>query len=98
MAIPNAAPRSGYVELERITDADGVCAILSKRVSGPPIVTIGLFKLFMRDGIEEKSTFFSHKQAEAVRRVLAIAEPRAKELELEAQTEYENRGRPGNRR
>lgn len=80
---------SGYREIERIQDADGVLAILSLRTTGVPLVSIALFKTFVRDGIEEKTSFFSPKHAPAIKRVVDIAAVRARELEDKFQAEYE---------
>jgi hypothetical protein len=90
--------RSGYEEIDVVRDPDGVIAIISRRVAGPPICTIGIFKVFLRDGIEEKSSFFGHKQIPAVARVLEIAAVRARELEDAAMTDYNLRPAAANGR
>lgn len=69
--------RSGYEELDRITDPDGVVAIISGRVNGPPSVSIGLFKLFERDGEQAKTGFLNINQIAAAHRVLDLAGERA---------------------
>jgi hypothetical protein len=72
--------RSGYEELDRIVDPDGVVAIISGRVNGPPSVSIGLFKLFERDGEQAKTGFLNINQVDAAHRVLDLAGARAKVL------------------
>lgn len=90
--------RSGYLEVDEVRDPDGIIGIISRRVAGPPIHTIGIFKIFERDGTEEKSSFWNHKQAEAVQRVLAIIVAKARELEATAMADYNASGRgPGRR-
>lgn len=72
---------SGYREIARIEDPDGILAIISSRVNGPPLVTIGLYKQFDRDGETTKTSFWGLKQLAAVRRVIDIAATRAQEEE-----------------
>lgn len=67
------------------------------RVGGPPICSIAIFKTFNRDGVEEKTAFFSHKLIDSVVRVLQIAGPRARELEDQHQRDYESSRRGGGR-
>lgn len=85
-------PRSGYLEVDQVRDPDGIIGIISKRVAGPPIHTIGIFKIFDRDGVEEKSSFWNHKQLPAVTRVLGIIVAKAAELEAKAMAEYNKNG------
>lgn len=83
--------RSGYRELDRIEDPEGIIAIISMRVNGPPLVTIGIFKTFDRDGEPQKTSFWGLKQVSAVRRVLDIAVERAQKEEDRCREEYEAR-------
>jgi len=83
--------RSGYRELDRIEDPDGIIGIISMRVNGPPLVTIGIFKVFERDGEAQKTSFWGLKQVAAVRRVLDIAVERAQKEEDRCREEYEVR-------
>ena len=84
-------PRSGYQEVDWIRDPDGILVIISRRLGGPPIHSVSVFKVFMRDGVSEKSTFWSPNLYEAVLRALSIAIPRARELEATAMAEYGSR-------
>lgn len=86
-------PRSGYIEIARIKDPDGIMAIISSRVNGPPLVTIGIYKVFDRDGEEQKTSFWGIRQTPAVLRVVALAETRAREEEDKLRQEYEAKGR-----
>jgi hypothetical protein len=72
--------RSGYEELDRIKDPEGVVAIISGRLNGPPSVSIGLFKIFERDGEQAKTGFLNINQIDAAHRVLDLACERAKVL------------------
>lgn len=77
--------RNGYKEIELVQDPDGILGIISQRVSGPPLFTVAIFKVFERDGEMQKSIFFNViKQANAVRRVLLICEQKAVDLECAA--------------
>lgn len=83
--------RSGYREVARIEDPDGIMAIISARVNGPPLVTIGLYKTFERDGEQVKTAFWTLKQAPAVLRVVGIAVERARQEEDKLRAEHEAR-------
>lgn len=81
--------RTGYVEVARIKDPDGILAIVSARVNGPPLVTIAIYKVFERDGVEQKTSFWTVKQTDAVLRVVGIAQQRAREEEDRLRKAYE---------
>lgn len=69
-------------------DPDGVVAVISRRVNGPPVHTIAMFKWYLADGEEKRSVFWSvTKQGPAALRVIQIAIVRAKELETKAYTD-----------
>src|SRR5277367_890487 len=95
---PQQPPRSGYIEVEHVRDADGVLGIISRRVNGVPIHSIAIYKEFDRDGVTEKSVFWSVRQSEAVNRVLSIIVPRARDLEAKAIVEHETQRVSGVRR
>lgn len=78
----NNGIRNGYEDIEEITDPDGVIGLISRRRSNGAL-TIGLFKVYERDGVNEKTNFFGSRHLAAVRRVLAIAEVRLAKLEAE---------------
>ena len=78
----NNGIRNGYEDIEEIADPDGVIGLISRRRSNGAL-TIGLFKVFQRDGVNEKTNFFNLRHLAAVRRVLAIAEVRLAKLEAE---------------
>lgn len=86
------AVRTGYQEFRRIEDPDGILAIISYRVSGPPLVTIAIYKVFPRDGQVTKTSFWSVRQLEAVKRVVGIAGELAQAEEDRQRTEYEANG------
>jgi hypothetical protein len=82
--------RSGYQVVVHIRDVDGILGVISMRVSGAPIHTVAIFKIFVRDGEEEKSVFWSAtKQGAAARRVLDLCLVRAAELEKVAMDKYD---------
>lgn len=98
-AAPTTPPRSGYIDIEHIKDVDGILGIISKRVNGAPIHSVAIFKTFKgqgfaRDGVEDKSNFWSWDQADSVQRVLAIVVPRARELEEAAMAEHTRQHKP----
>jgi len=72
--------KTGYEDIEEITDPDGVVGVISRRRSNGAL-SIALFKTFDRDGVTEKSNFLSARHFAAVRRVLDIAEVRIARLE-----------------
>jgi hypothetical protein len=76
----NNGIRNGYEDIEEIVDPDGVVGLISRRRSNGAL-TIGLFKIFERDGVKEKTNFFSSRHIAAVRRILVIAEARMTKLE-----------------
>lgn len=77
--------RSGYEEVDRIVDPDGIVAIISSRLSGPPMFTIGIFKQFTRDGdASQKTSFFNPSQVEAAIRVIRLAKECADKHQAEA--------------
>jgi hypothetical protein len=78
----NNGIRNGYEDIEEIVDPDGVMGLISRRRSNGAL-TIGIFKVFERDGTKEKTNFFGVRHLAAVRRVLAIAEVRLAKLEAE---------------
>lgn len=70
--------RSGYEEVDRIIDPDGIIGIVSSRLGGHPKFTIGIFKTFTRDGDpDNKTSFFNVEQAEAAIRVIRLAKESA---------------------
>lgn len=84
-AISNASVRSGWLDVAHIKDPDGILGIVSRRVGGPPVHTVSIFKWYLQDGVEQKTTFWSPtKQWAAVQRVLAIMIPHATDLETAA--------------
>lgn len=72
--------RNGYEDIEEISDPDGVIAVISRRRSNGAL-SVGIFKVFERDGTKEKTNFLNSRHFPAVRRVLDIAEARIKKLE-----------------
>ena len=72
--------RSGYDDVEQITDPDGVVAVISRRRSNGAL-SIAIFRTFERDGVQERTSFLSAKHFAGVRRVVDIAEKRMEKLE-----------------
>lgn len=89
MATPH---KSGYEAVDQIEDPDGIVAIISSRVSGNhPKFTIGIFKKFMRDDEEVKTSFFDIRQCDAVIRVLEKAKAAAEKHTADAHAKIEAR-------
>ena len=74
--------RTGYEDVEQISDPDGVVALISRRRSTGAL-TVAIFRTYERDGAVEKTNFFNSRQFAAVRRVLDIVEKRMAALEAE---------------
>ena len=72
--------RNGYEDIEEIADPDGVIAVISRRRSNG-VLSVAVFKLFERDGVQEKTNFFGTRHFAGVRRVLELAEKRIAKLE-----------------
>jgi hypothetical protein len=72
--------RNGYDDIEEISDPDGVVAVISRRRSNGAL-SVGLFKVFERDGVKEKTNFLNSRHFAAARRVLDRVEDRMKKLE-----------------
>lgn len=84
--------RHGYDDIEEIKDPDGVVAVISRRRSNGAL-TVAIFRTYERDGVAEKTGFFTLKHVAGVRRVLQIAEERIEKLEAAATpTEVRLRG------
>lgn len=90
----NQVSRGGYVDVDQIDDAEsGVRAVISQR-RGHNKFTFALFKVFHRDGVEERTSFFEpDRHADALLRLIPKASARIVELERER----EFLARPGRR-
>lgn len=71
----NNGIRNGYEDIDEISDPDGVVAVISRRRSNG-VLSVGIFKTFERDGVQERTNFFGARHFAAVRRVLDAAESR----------------------
>ena len=91
MHTPGRGPRTGYDDIEEISDPDGVVALISQRRSNGAL-SVAIFRIYERDGQKEKTNFMSSKHIAAARRVLDIAEK--KMAKLEAQSAPQVRARP----
>ncbi len=80
--------RNGYEDIEEVSDPDGVVAVISRRRSNGAL-SVGIFKIFERDGVKEKTNFLNSRHFSAVRRVLDIVEKKI--AKLEASTEARSR-------
>lgn len=76
----NHGIRNGYEDIDEISDPDGVIAVISRRRSNG-VLSVGIFKTFERDGVQERTNFFGARHFAAVRRVLEAAEGRMTKLE-----------------
>ena len=76
----SASSRNGYEDVETLRDAGGVAAVISRRKSNGQL-SVGFFKIFDRDGDEEKTAFMPRRQIEGLRRLLPVVEQRMDELE-----------------
>jgi hypothetical protein len=71
---------AGYEDVEEIIDPEGVVGVISRRKYNGTL-TLALFKIFDRDGVEERTNFLGSKHLAAARRVLEIAQERMAKLE-----------------
>lgn len=71
-----------YMDVDTLTDPEGITIVISKRVQRQPLFTMAVFKVFERNGVKERSSFFTSRQAPAVKRLLDIAVARIAELEF----------------
>lgn len=76
--------RNGYEDIDEVSDPDGVVAVISRRRSNGAL-SVGIFKVFERDGIKEKTNFLNSRHFAAVRRVLDVVEKKIKKLEADQQ-------------
>jgi hypothetical protein len=85
-------PRSGYEDVERIEDPDGIVAVISRRRSNGHL-TLALFKTYRRDDAIERTSFFGSEFVPAAHRVLDLASRRMEKLreEWEARTQVDKR-------
>jgi hypothetical protein len=74
--------RTGYDDVDEISDPDGVVALISRRRSTGSF-SVAVFRVYERDGVKEKTAFLGLKQLPALRRVLDIAEKRIEKLEAD---------------
>jgi hypothetical protein len=74
--------RTGYDDVDEISDPDGVVALISRRRSTGSL-SVAIFRVYERDGVKEKTAFLGPKQLPALRRVIDIAEKRIERLEAE---------------
>jgi hypothetical protein len=77
-----APASSAFEDVDLIRDPDGIVGVISRRV-GRNQFSLGIFKVFQRDGAEELTTYFGAKYLPAVRRVLELAEARMAKLEAD---------------
>lgn len=72
--------RTAFEEIDPpLRDAGGAMAIFTRR-KGSNVHTVSFFKEFERDGEKARSTFFSEKAMESLKRLLPLAEKRLTEL------------------
>lgn len=88
----SASSRNGYEDVDTIRDAGGIVAVISRRKSNGQL-SFGLFKVFDRDGDEEKTAFMPRRHTDAIRRLLPIVERRMDELEDHAREAARSNGR-----
>jgi hypothetical protein len=70
-----SGPKNGYEDFCEIDDADGVTAVISRRVFNGDLA-VGIFRKYERDGVTEKTSFMPVRQIDAAIRVLEIAKER----------------------
>ncbi len=64
--------KSGYTDINKIEDPDGVVAIISRRNFNGDL-TVGVYREYDRDGVTEKTSFMPVRQIDAAIRVLQAA-------------------------
>jgi hypothetical protein len=82
--------KNGYEDIEEIADPDGVVAVISRRRSNGAL-SVGIFKVFERDGVKEKTNFLNMRHFAGLRRVLEIVEARMRKLEETVPAEARSR-------
>lgn len=70
--MPGTGTKNGYEDFLDIEDADGVVAVISRRVYNGDLA-VGIFRKYDRDGVPEKTSFMPVRQVDAAIRVLEIA-------------------------
>jgi hypothetical protein len=73
------ANRSGYEDVDILRDADGIIAIISRRISTGSY-SVALMKEFERDDRTERTSFVPRKGIDAGKRILDRAADRIDEL------------------
>ena len=64
--------KNGYEDFLEIDDADGITAVISRRIFNGDLA-VGVFRKYERDGVTEKTAFMPVRQIDAAIRVLQIA-------------------------
>ncbi len=84
MPVPNSGTRGGYEDVDLIDDISEtghVRAVISQR-RGHQKFTFALFKVFTRDGGEERTSFFEvDRHLEGIQRLLPKVKSKIAELE-----------------
>lgn len=73
-----AAPPQ-YIDLDKLKNADGIVAIISQRLSNG-VITFALFKEFVRDGREERTSFISESLRPAFQSMVGLVFERIDEV------------------
>ena|SRR5688572_33461240 len=76
----NELQTGGFVDLDRIEDANGLLAIISQRKSNG-VLTFAIFKTFERDGERQRTSFIPKQMADAYRQILDLTVERMQQIE-----------------
>lgn len=69
----------GYEEVETLDDPGGAHAVISKRMNHN-LYTVAFFRMYDRDGVKERTSFFGPAHFQSLRRMITTAERRISEL------------------
>lgn len=74
-----SSSRPGFVDLDTLTDAHGIRAVISQR-SRDGVITLGVFRVFERDGAENRTSFIPENLFGAYKALVELAIERIEEL------------------
>jgi hypothetical protein len=81
------AGASGFVDVDRLEDANGLVAIISQRKSNG-VMTMGVFKEFERDGRLERTAFIPEPLFDAYEAMVRLARERVAKIVAEGAAPY----------
>lgn len=77
----------GFVDLDKLEDANGLHAIISQRKSNG-VLTFAIFKQFERDGVKQRTSFVPKHLGDAYRRIFELTMERMQQIEDQGQLPF----------